>query len=235
MTSPIDVRRNVLCEYSDSGQGYLVPRASISKALLDRSFSAVVLVLTTPLFVLIAVLIKLSSPGPVFYRKTVFGLGGRTVQMLKFRTMQHDADRALLDVLAVDVALMREWQEKQKLRTDPRITRVGRFLRRFSLDEIPQFWNVLRGDLSVVGPRPYFADASLYVAAQYEALRRAAPIILSVRPGITCLWATGGRARLSFDERIRLDKEYVEIRSLWQDLKLVAKTVPTVFISRGAY
>jgi len=206
-----------------------------AKRSFDIAFSVVVLLAASPIFVVIALAILLTSRGGVIYRKPVLGRGGREVQMLKFRTMYVDADQRLAGMLDTDAVLAKEWEQTQKLKADPRITTVGRVLRRLSLDELPQFWNVLRADLSVVGPRPYFKDANLYSPVQFQAFLKSAPTILSVRPGITGMWATSGRARLSFADRIRLDEQYVEMRSPWVDFKLIAMTIPAVLSARGAY
>lgn len=205
------------------------------KRAFDVFFSAMALLLISPVLAAIALLIRATSSGDVIYKKMVLGRGGCTIFMLKFRTMYPDAEHRLRNLLATDVDARKEWETNQKLRNDPRITPIGRVLRRFSLDELPQFWNVLRGDLSVVGPRPYWKEAEWYVGDQTEIFHRSANDLLSVRPGITGIWATSGRAQLSFKDRIHLDLLYIRRRSLCYDVYLILKTIPSVVFSRGAY
>jgi undecaprenyl-phosphate galactose phosphotransferase len=143
--------------------------------------------------------------------------------------MYRDADERLKVMLRADPSLKEEWETYWKLKNDPRITKVGKFLRKTSLDEFPQFWNVLKGDLSVVGPRPVTLDEiEKYYGEKAEK-------ILSLRPGVTGLWQTSGRSLIAFDERVRLEESYVDSRSFLFDLKLIAKTVPTLFNSKGAF
>ncbi len=179
--------------------------------------------------VLIALCIKLDSRGPVFFAHPRFGRDGRLFRCWKFRTMYLDADDRLETYLRAHPEAREEWLAFRKLRgTDPRITRVGRFLRRWSLDELPQLWNVARGEMSFVGPRPYALDERERLGAQ-------AAIIWRVRPGLTGLWQTRGRSELSFDERIRLDVFYVYNWNIWMDLEILIRTVWVILHGRGAY
>lgn len=198
------------------------------KRVFDICFSLAVLVLLFPLFVLIAVGIALSSPGSIFYRQERLGRGERRFKCWKFRSMHIDADRKLIELLSHDPLLKREWEISQKLKDDPRIFPLGKFLRKTSLDELPQFWNVLKGDLSVVGPRPY-------MIAQREELGELAHKILSVKPGVTGLWQTSGRNKIPFQGRIELDARYVDRRSFFFDLYLIGKTIPAVLMPKDAY
>jgi undecaprenyl-phosphate galactose phosphotransferase len=207
------------------------------KRLFDIVFSASFLLTFSPVFLLISLLIRATSPGPIFYKSKRLGRGGQIIECWKFRTMYRDAEFRLYQLLRCDVTFKKEWDVFQKVKLDPRITPIGRFLRKTSLDEIPQFWNVLKGDLSVVGPRPptligspehYWREISLLYGANTE-------IILSVRPGITGLWQISGRSQISFAERSQLERSYVESRTFWQDLVLIAKTVPAVLLSKGAF
>ncbi len=200
------------------------PYLRYGKRALDLLAAAAAIILLFPVFLLTALAIKLDTPGPVFYRSTRVGRGGRTFTFYKLRSMIHGAEHhrhriAHLNEVSGPVF---------KIARDPRITRVGRFLRRTSMDELPQFWNVLVGDMTLVGPRPPLPDE----VEKYEPwqLRR-----LSVRPGITCLWQISGRSRLGFDEWMRLDMEYIERRSLGLDLKILAQTIPAVLSGQGAY
>jgi exopolysaccharide biosynthesis polyprenyl glycosylphosphotransferase len=195
------------------------------KRLFDTLFSGLALLLASPLLVAIAVAVRLTSEGPVFYRQERIGLDGQPFEMIKFRTMVNGAD-ARLD----EVTDLNEFRGGVlfKMRNDPRITRVGRILRKYSLDEIPQFLNVLRGDMSVVGPRPPLAGE---VAAYDDGVRRR----LLVRPGITGLWQISGRSDLSWEDSVRLDLYYVENWSMMADLLIALKTAKVMLTHVGAY
>jgi exopolysaccharide biosynthesis polyprenyl glycosylphosphotransferase len=197
---------------------------AIAKRAFDTLVSSIGLLLLAPLFLVIAVAVKLNSPGPVFFRQQRLGLQRRPFTLLKFRTMVADAELLLADLLThneADGPLF-------KLRHDPRITRVGRWLRRYSLDELPQLWNVLRGEMSLVGPRPPLpSEVAAYEDWQLDRLE--------VRPGITGLWQVSGRSDLSFDEYVRLDLFYIENWSLAYDLFMVIKTIPMLLKAKGAY
>jgi exopolysaccharide biosynthesis polyprenyl glycosylphosphotransferase len=196
----------------------------IAKFTFDILLSGCLLVLLSPLLLGIAAAIKMTSPGPVLYRQRRIGLRGRPFTMLKFRTMRSGADRDV-ETLRIE---HRVSDVMFKMKDDPRVTRVGRFLRRFSLDELPQLFNVIRGDMSLVGPRPALPEE----VAKYEDwhLDR-----LEVPPGITGLWQISGRADLSFDECVQLDLFYIENWSLTYELFILGKTVPVLLSQRGAY
>ena len=194
------------------------------KRVMDVVGAAAALTLGLPLFGLIGAAIRLDSPGPVFFRQTRVGLNGEEFKMWKFRSMVQGAEEDLDD--------LRELNEVEgpifKMKDDPRVTRVGRFLRRRSLDELPNLWNVLRGQMSLVGPRPPLSsEVSEY--AEWHKKR------LEVRPGVTGLWQVSGRSLLSFDEQCLLDIYYIENWSLWLDLKILIRTVPRVLFAVGAY
>jgi len=197
-----------------------------AKRALDLTVSATLLTLLAPVFLLLALAVKLtSSDGPVFYRWSVVGVNRKPFIGYKFRTMLPNAEQ-------LKAALLQQ-NEMQgpvfKLRHDPRITPLGRMLRRYSLDELPQLWSVLKGDMSLVGPRPPFEEE----AQRFEFWQRRK---LSVKPGITCLWQVNGRNEIrSFDQWARLDLEYIESASLWLDCKILLKTIPVVLRGRGAY
>jgi exopolysaccharide production protein ExoY len=203
-------------------------RSGLAKRLFDILFSLFILTLFSPLLLAVIVIIKLSSKGPCLYTQERLGLNGKTFKCLKFRTMEVDADERLSELLENNPAFSAEWQKNQKLKNDPRVFAFGKFLRKTSLDEFPQFLNVLKGDLSVVGPRPYMVD-------QEKELGPLARQILSVRPGITGIWQTSGRNHKTFKERIELDCKYVETSSFGKDLKLVIKTMPILFLTKDAY
>jgi lipopolysaccharide/colanic/teichoic acid biosynthesis glycosyltransferase len=198
---------------------------SRGKRALDLVASVSLLLLVSPLFLLVAVGIKLDSPGPVFYRQWRTGHGGRRFRMYKFRTMRKDADQLKESLRAMNAHGPNSIDFK--IRNDPRVTRVGRVLRRLSLDELPNLLSVLRGDMSIVGPRPTSFDVDVY--ADWHLARLAVP------SGITGLWQISGRADLDFDDRVKLDCRYIREQSVWLDLKILALTPFRVFSGRGAY
>ncbi len=199
------------------------------KRTFDILFSLLVLTLGLPLFIIIALAIRLSSRGKVVYSHERIGRGGVPFRCYKFRTMYKDADIRLTTMLEDNPLLRLEWEMTQKLKKDPRITMVGRFLRKTSLDELPQFWNVLKGDLSVVGPRPVVKRE----LNQFYGPKAAK--VLSLRPGLTGIWQVSGRSDTSYNTRVSLDENYVDNQSLLLDLKLICKTIPAMISSRGAY
>lgn len=194
------------------------------KNTLDRVVAAVLLTALVPVLAVIALAVRASSPGPVLHRRRVLGLDGHEFDAFKFRTMVADADA----VLAREPALQQAYRNNMKLHDDPRTTTFGRWLRRASLDELPQLYNVLWGEMSLVGPRMIAPDErSLYGEAIVKRL--------SVKPGITGLWQVSGRQDLSYSERVRLDLEYVDRWSLWLDAVIIARTIPAVLSMRGAH
>ena len=199
------------------------------KRAFDIFFSLLVLTFGLPVFLMIALAVRLSSKGKILYYHERIGRGGVPFKCLKFRTMYPDADKRLQEILSNDREKRKEWQLTRKLKNDPRVTPVGLFLRRTSLDEIPQFWNVLKGDLSVVGPRPVVR------AEVEEHLGVKAYKILSIRPGLTGIWQVSGRSDTTYDTRVKLDEKYVDTHSLLLDIKLIAKTIPSMINSKGAY
>jgi exopolysaccharide biosynthesis polyprenyl glycosylphosphotransferase len=201
---------------------------SRSTMLLKRAFdimiSAIALVVLAPLFPLVALAIRLDSPGPALFSQLRAGLGGRPFRMYKLRSMYREAEEQLSDLVDLD-----ELPEPAfKLRHDPRVTRVGRFLRRLSLDELPQLWNVLRGDMSIVGPRP----EELALVERYQPEHR---FRLEVKPGMTGPMQVSGRGELAFAERLAVELDYVERISLARDLWILLRTVPAVYRGTGAY
>lgn len=199
------------------------------KRIFDIVFSAFTLVVIFPLCLFIGFLIKVTSKGPIFYCCPRVGKHGEPIFCWKFRTMNVNAKEELKHLLSHNPALKQEWDLYSKLKQDPRINRVGKFLRKSSLDELPQLWNVLKGDLSIVGPRP----ATQEEIEKY--FRDKASKILSVRPGITGIWQTSGRSLVTFDERIRLEESYIDLKSFKLDLWIIFKTIPVVFSTKGAY
>lgn len=180
-----------------------------------------------PVLAIIAIAIKIEG-GPLFYRQTRLGKGGKRFGMLKFRTMHVDAEARLVELVKQCPNSKAEWDAFQKLRRDPRVTRIGGFLRRSSLDELPQLFNILIGDMSVVGQRPILLDQRDAYGVHIAGYERA-------RPGLTGLWQVSGRSSLTFEDRAALGSDYMNRWSLWFDIKLIALTVPAVLFSKDAF
>ena len=206
----------------------LNPWSQMLKRLIDIFASFLGIVFLTPMLALIALWIKINSPGGIFYHQIRLGRNGQLFKMLKFRTMHQDADQLLIDKLAHNPDLKKEWDRYQKLKDDPRITRVGKFLRKFSLDELPQLWNVVRAEMSLVGPRPMMLD-------QRNLYGEAFGNYIQVAPGITGLWQVSGRNETTFTQRAELDNEYIQCWSVWLDIYILLKTIKVVFWQKGAY
>jgi Undecaprenyl-phosphate galactose phosphotransferase WbaP len=200
--------------------------ARLVKVALDQVGAVMLLFLLAPLFLVLASLVR-GDGGPVLFRHRRIGAGGQGFDCLKFRTMVPDAEAVLQELLARDPAAAAEWRETQKLRNDPRITRVGRFLRRSSLDELPQLINVLRGEMSLVGPRPI-------VAAEVERYGTDIDDYYRTKPGLTGLWQVSGRSDTGYARRVQLDRWYARNWTLWHDIAILLKTIPAVFGRRGA-
>lgn len=197
----------------------------VLKTVFEYSVSICVLILTAPLFALISALIKLDSPGPVLYRRRVLGVGGKEFDAFKFRTMSVNGD----SILKNHPVLMHKLREERKLKNDPRVTSVGRWLRKYSLDELPQLINVLKGQMSLVGPRMISPEeAKEYGRRRFN--------LLTVKPGITGLWQVSGRSDLDYEERVRLDMYYIRNYTIWRDIQILfIETLPAVLKGRGAY
>ena len=200
------------------------------KRIGDIVFSLIVLTLGSPIFILIAILVKLSSPGSVFYIQKRVGRNYREFGCIKFRTMYKDADDLLPNLLEKYPLMRKEFEKDFKLRQDPRITKLGRFLRRSSLDELPQFFNVLKGEMSVVGPRPIVSNEIIKYSLFMEE-------VISVRPGLTGLWQVSGRNNLSYKKRVELDLAYARNRNFILDLEIIILTLGVLIfpMDRGAY
>jgi lipopolysaccharide/colanic/teichoic acid biosynthesis glycosyltransferase len=196
----------------------------VIKFILDYSLTAIGLILISPILIAIAIMIKLSSPGPVIHRRRVMGINGTQFDAFKFRTMVVNGD----EVLAAHPELQAELAQNHKLKDDPRVTRIGKVLRKFSLDEFPQLFNILRGEMSLVGPR-MISPEEINMYNQWDIN------LLTVRPGLTGLWQVSGRSDVTYDERVRLDMYYIRNWSIWLDLQLILQTIPAVLKGRGAY
>jgi len=194
---------------------------------LNRFVALVLLVALSPLLLVVAAMIWRTDGAPILFAHYRVGYGGRLFRCMKFRTMRRDSEQVLAKLLKDDPEARAEWKRDQKLANDPRITPIGRFLRNTSLDELPQLLNVLRGDMNLVGPRPITVEE----LTRYGMVRWH---YLSVPPGITGLWQVSGRNNTSYEERVALDERYVEQRSVWGDIAILAKTVRVVITKEGA-
>lgn len=200
---------------------------TFGKLIFDKVFASAALVFFAPFIVVIALLLSAEGKGPVLFSHRRIGKGGRAFPCWKFRTMVADAEECLQKHLDANPDAKAEWESHRKLSNDPRVTCLGRFLRKTSLDELPQFWNVLCGDMSLVGPRPITQDEMRYYGDRID-------YYLAVRPGITGLWQVSGRSTSGYEDRVKLDVEYVKTRSLRKDLQIVIKTVWVVLSQDGA-
>lgn len=204
------------------------PGARLLKRILDVTLATLLLVLALPLAASIALAIVLEKRGPVFFAHTRIGKGKRRFRLWKFRTMVVDADGLLARHLEAHPDNLAEWREHHKLKDDPRVTRVGQQLRRSRLDELPQLINVLRGEMSMVGPRPIVEEEIPKYGPVF-------PLYVQVLPGLTGLWQVSGRAHTGYRDRTELDMKYMRERTLWMDLLVLLKTVGVVIFGRGAY
>lgn len=201
--------------------------SSFIKRGMDIVLALVGLVFAAPIMLIVAILIKSSDRGTILFAQNRIGLQGETFKCYKFRTMVMDASEQLRLLLERDPEARREWEATQKLKKDPRITALGRFLRKSSLDELPQLINILRGEMSIVGPRPI-------VQSEIEKYGPFYPSYAAVRPGLTGLWQVNGRSDTEYDQRVQLDRAYAENWSVTSDMAIVAKTIPALLFSRGA-
>mgnify|MGYP001025443763 CR=1 FL=1 len=200
----------------------------LHRRIFDVILAILALILLWPLFLLIGWLVYLDSPGAILFQQPRLGFGGRRFTLLKFRTMHTAGEKQLNQVLAQKGQHRRDWVEFQKLKNDPRLTRCGRWLRRWSLDELPQLLNVLAGDMSLVGPRPILPEQRKAYGASFTAYAQ-------MRPGITGLWQVSGRKCTTFEERVHLDRVYLSRRSFGLDLQILFRTIGVVIRGVGAY
>jgi Undecaprenyl-phosphate galactose phosphotransferase WbaP len=201
-----------------------------AKRMFDVVFSLLVLVFFSPVYLLLGFLIALSSPGPIFYIQERVGKNYKTFNCIKFRTMVVNADEMLLELMETSPGLRQEFEDNFKSKQDPRITKIGQFLRLTSLDEFPQFWNVLKGDMSVVGPRPL-------VSEELPRYGRHIDKVLTIKPGITGLWQVSGRNDIPYNRRVQIDLYYANAYNMWLDLWVLLKTIGVVIVPKnnGAY
>ena len=203
----------------------VVRSAYVLKRALDILLAGPLFLLLLPFFLLLALAIRIESPGSPLFAQTRVGRWGQLFKMYKFRSMYIDAEARKAELLAANEMA---GGVIFKMRRDPRITRIGRFIRKASIDELPQLWNVIKGDMSLVGPRPA-------VPSEVDTYSLADRRRLEVTPGITCIWQVSGRSDIPFDRQVELDVQYIESQSLWTDLKLLWQTIPAVLFGRGAY
>jgi Undecaprenyl-phosphate galactose phosphotransferase WbaP len=213
----LEVRQNL---FSDLDQAI--------KRVLDICLVLIALPILTVLFIVLAVLIRVDSPGSIFYTQKRIGKDGREFTIWKFRTMVVNAEQDLKEYLLKHPSLHTEWQDNQKIKNDPRVTAVGKILRRFSLDELPQFINIFHGEMSLVGPRPIVQEEIPNYGDNYH-------LYTKVKPGLTGLWQVSGRNDLTYNERVNLDEYYVRNWSVWMDIYIIATTINAVLTGKGAY
>jgi len=211
----------------DSTSALRNPLWRFLKGTMDRVAALCGLIILSPLFVFIILKIR-KDGGSAFYGHTRIGKGEKPFKCWKFRSMVSNSAEVLEDLLKNDSEARAEWEKDFKLKNDPRITKIGAFIRKTSLDELPQLWNVLKGEMSLVGPRPVVEEERKYYGDQWQ-------YYLSVKPGMTGLWQVSGRNDTSYEERVELDTKYVQNWSLWTDIVTIYKTVFVVFNHRGAY
>ena len=202
----------------------------IIKTIFDLFFALIILVVGSPIFIIIALLVKLSSRGPIFFLQKRIGKNKKSFNCIKFRTMHPEAEDILENLIINNEALRKEFEETHKLKNDPRITNIGKFLRKTSLDEIPQFLNVIKMEMSIVGPRPIVKKEILKYGKSYKK-------VISIKPGITGLWQVSGRNNLSYKRRVTLDCLYVDNMSPIIDIRIIIRTFGVILFpnDRGAY
>ncbi len=198
------------------------------KRVMDLVIAIPMAIFLLPAYILLAAIIYADDKGPILFKQTRRGMNGKPFTCLKFRTMVTDASERLERLLATDPVLRAEWEATQKLKNDPRITGVGGFLRKYSLDELPQLWNIIKGEMSIVGPRPIVDDEVRRYGNHIDHYDH-------VRPGVVGLWQINGRNDTSYEKRVQLDVSYAETRNVLLDLKILFGSIPAILLKRGAY
>ncbi|MDP3493647.1 MAG: sugar transferase [Hyphomonadaceae bacterium] len=226
--SGVEAERLVAWADSPPVGGIYRVHSSAVKRAMDLVMAFTVLTFVSPVLLGIYALLKIFDPGPALFSQLRVGRDGRTFTVYKFRTMRIDAQERLDNLLATDAEAAAEWAKFQKLKRDPRVTVLGRFLRKSSLDELPQLLNIVRGEMSVIGPRPVTSGEIHRYGQEY-------PYYTAVRPGVLGLWQVKGRNKLTYPERIAYDVQYVKTWSIWQDVKIMFMAIPVVLLGLGAY
>lgn len=225
--SPLENAASSAADIVSVGSAKYAP-GGILKRAVDIALASIAIAVLWPLMLMVALAIRYTDPGPAIFGHERIGLNGRRFKCLKFRSMIINSEVALRELLERDQAAAAEWAASQKLKNDPRITRLGRILRETSLDELPQLWNVLRGDMSIVGPRPI-------VSAEVRRYGNHFTDYAATKPGITGLWQVTGRSDCTYEERVSLDVDYVQNWSILRDFWIIARTVIVVFGRKGSY
>ena len=197
------------------------------KRIFDFILSLLAIIVLLPIFLIIAIIVRIDSKGPAFYVQKRIGLNGKLFKIYKFRTMVVGADKKLRKYLKENPEALEEYEKYKKLNDDPRTTKIGMFLRKTSLDELPQLINIIKGEMSIVGPRPYLLKEKKDMGEYYDS-------IITCKPGLTCIWQVSGRSNLSFQQRLDLDMEYLNKRGIKLDIILIFKTFYKIFKSEGA-
>ena len=197
------------------------------KRLFDVIVSEIMIILLLPVFLIVSILIKLDSKGPVFLKQTRIGKDGRPIRIYKFRSMVDHAEDVLEEMMKNDPKIYKEYTTNKKLKNDPRVTRIGKIIRKTSIDELPQLLNIFNGDMTFVGPRPYLPREQMDMGGYYN-------YIIKMTPGLTGLWQVSGRSDCGFKDRLKLDAKYYHNRSLKNDLKIMFQTISVVVIGKGA-
>ncbi|MDI3534963.1 MAG: hypothetical protein PWQ82_1328 [Thermosediminibacterales bacterium] len=227
-SNPVDIGQISTIPLIKFKEGMLSSIQAKIKRLFDLGVALSAFIIVLPVFVIIMLLIKLTAKGSIFFVQNRYGINGRSIKIIKFRTMIENAEEVLEELMEKDPKIREEYTTYRKLKNDPRVTPIGKILRRTSLDELPQLINVIKGDLSIVGPRPMLKD-------EMERYGKYGKLVLKVHPGITGLWQVSGRNELPFSERVRLDVYYINNWSFWLDIIIILKTIPVLLNKNGAY
>lgn len=228
ISNPVDIGQISTIPLIKFKEGALSPIQAKIKRIFDLSIALLGFILVSPIFLIIMVLIRVTTKGSVFFIQERYGMNGQLIKVIKFRTMVENAEEMLEEIIKNNPQLREEYNTYRKLKNDPRITPIGKILRKTSLDELPQLINVIKGDLSIVGPRPMLKD-------EMERYGKYGKVVLKVYPGITGLWQVSGRNNLPFSERVRLDIYYINNWSFWLDIIIILKTIPVLLHKDGAY
>ncbi|RKD32283.1 sugar transferase [Thermohalobacter berrensis] len=227
-SNPVDIGQISTIPLVKFKEGALTPMQAKLKRLFDLCITIPAFILISPIFILIMLLIKITTKGSIFFVQERYGMNGELIRIIKFRTMIENAEEVLEELIKNDPKIREEYNTYRKLKNDPRITPIGKILRKTSLDELPQLINIIRGDLSIVGPRPMLKD-------EMDRYGKYGKVVLKIKPGLTGLWQVSGRNKLPFSERVRLDIYYINNWSFWLDIIIMLKTIPVLLKKEGAY